>query len=455
MKRFYLLVSFLLIVGATFWLAGCSKDSATSPVTTKVAEQPLQGETQSTTGTSLLAQSVSISCYNLYSWTFTKSMDQSDNSICKDECRDLQVTITAVKGVLMAGFEGKICVQNTGAEATENLNITVTLLRSCDGGDFTPVVENLPLRYISNKPVLGPGESFCYYYEVYMSPFGGIDPNCLYKVVTNITITNYIDHLGQPFGTTMESPVIAGCAPSNNCVTVTDVPGAITPSTPGVSTAGWSVTPVPASIEFCESGTGYFMLHVCNNGVPTEESFTAENNIRINGLVRDWWIKGTLNTRYYLNTIGCTPPSGCTRTIGFYKTHAVPNLYGHNQDMVSAYLPINLGLPAGAKTLVVSSNTQVVTIMQFTGPGGASNGILKLYAQLLAAKLNIAGANGSGQGTSNSCIRLTIIAADAFLATHNANDWATMSKVQRALVLGAMTILDKYNNGLLCVSHCD
>ncbi len=455
MKRFYLLVSFLLVVGATFWLAGCSKDSATSPVTTKVTEQPLQGETQTTTGTSLSGQSVSISCYNLFDWTFTKSMDQSDNSICKDECRDLQVTITAVKGPLMSGFEGKICVQNTGAEATENLTITTTLLKSCDGGDFTPVVENLPLRYISNKPVLGPSESFCYYFEIVTTPYGGIDPNCSYKVVANITITNYVDNLGQPFGTTIESPVTQGCAPQKNCVTVTDVPGTIIPASPGVSTAGWSVTPVPASIEFCESGTGYFMLHVCNNGVPTEESFTAENSIRVDGLVRDWWIQGTLNTKYYLNTIGCTPPSGCTRTIGFYKTHAVPNLYGHNQDMVSAYLPIYLGLPAGAKTLVVTSNTQVVSIMQFTGPGGATNGILKLYAQLLAAKLNIAGANGSGEGTSSECISSAIAAADIFLSTKNANDWASLSKSVQKQVLGWMTTFDKYNNGLLCVSHCD
>jgi hypothetical protein len=78
----------------------------------------------------------------------------------------------------------------------------------------------------------------------------------------------------------------------------------------------------------------------------------------------------------------------------------------------------------------------------------ASNGINKVYAQLLGAKLNIA------SGASNSAVLSTINAADAFLATKNSLDWAGLSKTQKNQVLGWMSTLDNYNNGLIGPGHC-
>ena len=73
--------------------------------------------------------------------------------------------------------------------------------------------------------------------------------------------------------------------------------------------------------------------------------------------------------------------------------------------------------------------------------GTASNGINKLYAQLLAAKLNIA------NGADGSSINLVISVSDDFLATHNANDWNTLTKAQKAQVLVWMNAMDIYNMG--------
>jgi hypothetical protein len=451
MKKIYFVLFALLMAATLVWMAGCGREGATSPVASSNPTLSVRNEATAVTGTSLSIDSIYMHCYNENLWRIIKTMDTTPAVICKTQCMDLDVTVNATK-ILVPAIEGKIFLRNTGTEATENLNITVTLLRSCNGGAFEVVTENWPARELSAKPILNGGELFGYYFEVSMVNFGGIDPNCQYKVIANVSITNYVDHLGETFIVTKESEAIYGCPPANDCVTLTDVPGKITPANPEASTTAWNITVFPTSLEVCETGTYHFTLHVCNMGVPTEETFVAENSITVNPPAIN--PSSNLKAKYNLSTIGCTPPSGCTRTIGFYKTHAVTNLYGHNRDMVTPYLPIYLGTIGGPKTVVVSLNTQVVSIMQRVG--GSSNGIVKLYAQLLGAKLNIAGANGSGTGTSNICIATAIAAADAFLATHNDAGWNSLSKTDQKAVLGWMSTFDKYNNGLLaCAPHCD
>lgn len=139
------------------------------------------------------------------------------------------------------------------------------------------------------------------------------------------------------------------------------------------------------------------------------------------------------------------PPAGCSYTIGYWKTHA--GFTGNNADVVSQYLPISLGTSGGAKSLVVTDAASAVHVLSM-GTGSPSNGIVKLYAQLLAAKLNIAsGANGSA-------VAATIAAADAFLAANNVASWTSLSGAQKGMVNGWMSTLDSYNNGLIGPGHC-
>lgn len=146
-------------------------------------------------------------------------------------------------------------------------------------------------------------------------------------------------------------------------------------------------------------------------------------------------------------TIHCE--TGCTRTIGYWKTHAG---FGPQDDVVTQYLPKLLGTSGGAKTQTVSTAAKAVQYLEFRGSNNvkdASNGINKLYAQLLAAKLNIA------SGASGGSIASTIAAADAFLANNDSLSWAGLSKGAKAQVLGWMSTLDSYNNGLVGPPHCD
>jgi hypothetical protein len=140
---------------------------------------------------------------------------------------------------------------------------------------------------------------------------------------------------------------------------------------------------------------------------------------------------------------------GCTRTIGYWKTHAG---FGPQADVVTPLLPVVLGTPGGPKSVAVTTAATAVQLLSFNGSNNVfapSNGINKLYAQLLAAKLN--GLNGA----ATTSVAATIAAADAFLATNDSTSWSGLSKAQKNGVLAWMDELDRYNNGLGEAGHCD
>lgn len=142
------------------------------------------------------------------------------------------------------------------------------------------------------------------------------------------------------------------------------------------------------------------------------------------------------------------PCGGCTLTIGYWKTHSADSP-GNQADMVTQYLPIWLGTPGGAHSVQITTSAQAV--MYLNKFEDSSNGIRKLQAQLLAAKLNVA------NGASTQGIASIISSADAFLAAHPASDWTTagkLTKKQKNEVLSWATKLDNYNNGIIGPGHC-
>ena len=140
---------------------------------------------------------------------------------------------------------------------------------------------------------------------------------------------------------------------------------------------------------------------------------------------------------------------GCTLTIGYWKTHAG---FGPQADAVTPLLPITLGTVGGAKSVTVSTAGLAVQFLSMRGTNNvdsSSNGINKLYAQLLGAKLN------GASGADTSAVASVIAAADAFLATHDTLSWSGLSQSDKDTVLGWAEALDDYNNGLIGPDHCD
>jgi hypothetical protein len=139
------------------------------------------------------------------------------------------------------------------------------------------------------------------------------------------------------------------------------------------------------------------------------------------------------------------PQEGCTLTIGFWKNHAG---FGPQDNVVSQYLPITLGDGTG-KSLVVTDSAMARDILVMKTYGVPSNGITKLYAQLLAAKLNMAA------GAADTDISHALTSADEFLAEYDWTDWDSLSKNNQHYVNRLKSKFDRYNNGEIGPGHCD
>ncbi len=146
-------------------------------------------------------------------------------------------------------------------------------------------------------------------------------------------------------------------------------------------------------------------------------------------------------------TLECPEPYvPMTRTIGFWKNHTG---LGPQDDLVSQFLPLSLGTPGGARTLLVSDVQAAYDVLSMSLTMDKLDGISKLYAQLLAAKLDIA------NGADGSVVAEVIQEADAFLADHDPSDWSGLDNETQKKVLYWKDMLDAYNNGYIGPGHED
>ncbi len=136
---------------------------------------------------------------------------------------------------------------------------------------------------------------------------------------------------------------------------------------------------------------------------------------------------------------------GCTHSKGYWKTHAG---FGPQTDIVTPLLPIWLGNDGGDKSLAVTDAQIAYDVLQQQTYGHPSNGITKLYAQLLTTKLNIA------NGAVGDAIADVISEVDNWLAINNWMDWGNLSKQDKRMVLRWKVKLNAYNDGDIGPGHC-
>jgi hypothetical protein len=137
---------------------------------------------------------------------------------------------------------------------------------------------------------------------------------------------------------------------------------------------------------------------------------------------------------------------GCTYSKGYWKNHGG---FGPQADELSKLLPIWLGTDDGGKSLAVTDAQIAVDLLGQRVYGHPKNGITKLYAQLLAAKLNIV------NFANPEDVYEVIDAADGFLTDHDWMDWGMLGKANQQMVLHWKDMLDQYNNGMIGPGHCD
>ncbi|PYI31192.1 hypothetical protein BP00DRAFT_180899 [Aspergillus indologenus CBS 114.80] len=341
-----------------------------------------------------------------FAWTIDKTANPTELNLVQGDSGTVSYTVTLTKddGTVRTWIDGQVCIHNGGSVATENLQST---LKVTQPPSSTVILS--PQLDVSAKPVLAAGESYCYPYSIDI-------PNAnsgTYKVTADTTITNHSGHLGQPFG----------------------------PNEAATTTIPATETLVHNSVTVSDTLQGPLGQFSDDTTVPYTRSFTCANegnNPNTASITYDDGSPGPSDS--VTVTVKCTGGGGggggCTRTIGYWKNHPA---------VIPPLLPIWLGTEGGLKSVKVDSAAQAVTI---EGIPTASNGIDKLYAQLLAAKLSIK------NGADGSAVASTIQAADAFLATKNSADWAGLINAQKSQVNGWATTLDSYNNGVTGPGHC-
>jgi hypothetical protein len=138
----------------------------------------------------------------------------------------------------------------------------------------------------------------------------------------------------------------------------------------------------------------------------------------------------------------------CPLSAGAWKLLA--SYGGMKADQVARLLQLTLGAPGGVKSIPVSSARLAARLLGGYGSNGvysSSNGINKLYAQLLAAKLNAL------LVAIPPTVTGAIAEADAFLGTHDSLSWNGLSSTERSTVLGWASTLERFNTG--AGTRCD
>jgi len=149
----------------------------------------------------------------------------------------------------------------------------------------------------------------------------------------------------------------------------------------------------------------------------------------------------SLDAGMYMDMTG-----GCTYGKGFWKNHTG---MGPQPDLVTDLLPIWLGDEDDSSSMEVTTAEMAYNILQQHEYGHPSNGITKLYAHLLAAKLNIA------NGADDEDIAQTIMDADAFLGDYSWEHWGDLTHDQRQMVNDWKGMLEDYNEGVIGPGSCD
>jgi hypothetical protein len=382
--------------------------------------------------------SVTVNCYGptvtknantsltrTYNWDIVKSADQTNLTLAKNETYDVHYTITPSATFTDSNWAtgGTITVHNP-APIPATLNSVSDIVTG-------PITGNLNCPVTFPYTLAAGADLVCTYTAALpddttrTNTATATQQNYSYDKNLNATANGTTDYSGTApvdfSGATIDE--------IDTCISVIDsLQGSL-------GSRCYSAIASPTPFTYTRTIGPYT---TCGNHTVTNTATSTTNNTN------------TTDTSSWTVNANVPCPIGCTLTIGYWKNHAG---FGPQRDVVSSLLPKCLGngvfgicLPF-TKGRNVSTAQDAVNYLSMKIYGAPSNGITKLYAQLLGAKLNIAA------GASNT-ISSTIIAADSFLTVKNYLDWSGLSKPQQSQVLSWMSALDNYNNGLGGVPHC-
>lgn len=199
----------------------CAGLAATAVMTFGVPSAFAEGQN----GTTLTVTKTAVAhVTKTFGWTISKTVSPAAWDLFAGDTGTSEYTVSVTKdlGTVKAWVDGKICVINGGAEATQGLAIsddwsTPPPYRSVVGTTTVSVAAN---------PVIDAGKTACYDYA-YEVPTGSIVMGQSYKDTANVTITNHSGSLGTPKGPSESAVAVMPQQPTlvNESVDVTDTNG--------------------------------------------------------------------------------------------------------------------------------------------------------------------------------------------------------------------------------------
>jgi len=353
---------------------------------------------------------------NIYDWTVSKTASPTSTSISSGATATINYAIDAKRTLSSTnenkGVSGVLSVTNNGFMATANLMVTDNIQYKV--GDYLYQTQLSTDIDTSAHPVLAAGETYAYPYNIPFTPADGV----IYKNEATV-IAYYPGNALMPFR--LEPAISEFTMPSNLTLNETDTVASVQDSTN--CPAGFKCTPLVTSWILNDSQSITKSVAVTNVSAVCDQI----------SAIGSYTILAQTDTGIVKNSSAIVNINGVCRNDGNYGTGYWAEHSGETSqkdDVVTQYLPIYLG------NLKVDTATQARDILTTK----ASNGVDKLKAQLLAAKLNIA------SGARGMSIIVTVSAADSFLTTTTSDGWSSLTKIQQQQVLGWMTSLDSYNN---------
>jgi hypothetical protein len=443
---------------AVFAVIAACAESPTDPTAASLTASPSLSKQSSRSGTTLSATKSAVGFREdrlEYDWTVKKSLRavlagphmlpeplNGQTTVTPGDPRWLEYRIEATRNEgarsSATGVRGSVCVTNGGGVATQGLAIVDVVQTSTGSAPYQDYTSK-PVD-VSAKPVLAPGESYCYPYEVAITPLAGAQ----YRNTARITITNHSGYPGQPFGpgagaagvkadfsipdnitsvtrdasATLDEHLSRGCAavfPSIVCTWENET-GPVGPVT------------VTHSQTF-DVMVDLYDVHVCGEDLNFKNVATlTENGPRLSGEAAQ--VRAD-SASLLVHTGNCAPKPinpGCTLTQGYWKNHAWPAVSIFSWDDPKWQF-FDTGI--------------AWKDMLGTAPKGDAYYILA--NQFIAATLN----QQNGAYTPEQ-VRQTL--ADAY--RYFAMPPAQRAGISRSTLTQWANLLDQYNNGKLGVPHC-
>jgi|GEM_PF-2270484 len=372
-----------------------------------------------------------------YDWSLQKVVSPAEVEILPGASASLEYTLTATR-MLMAetervGVRGEVCVTNGGDRATEGLTIVDVVQYKTGSGPFTDYVTTTV--DVSIHPVLAPGESFCYPYQVLFQPVAG----AIYRNEARVTITNHSGWL--PGGQNCPGPAPCPFGPSPRAgfslpeeFTLVEVDAQATLTDELSCPDGFTCTlndPGPWTLG--DPATLSFTVTLSNDSAPCGIEEQVTNTARLTEADSGTERIASAVTEIHTGRCG----TGCTRTYGYWKTHT---RYGPApQDPTWD----RIGEDGEDTPFYLSGQTYY----QVLWTPARGNAYYILADQFIAARLNLlSGASSTPE------VDEALAWSEGFFSQFAPDN---VPPDQRETAIFYADLLDRYNNGEIGPGHCD